>query len=247
MNQRLRGIIAALRLDGCLQKLTNAFAQHFKTAEKGTLMSDLHAFGSSPELGLEEPSNAPKKLDRRTSELLEAYEKKIGSQAMGSHPEVTLVQTWQRGIRLGVKHKKFGRGGVTFSSFNHIRQDSYVAVRQSALSDWHAARIQEIFTYTHRGPTAEMIGRTETYFLVERFKELTETDALYDPYRKHQLVAGRLYYDAFEDNFELIPLKGILCHLACTPFENAPFESKCIHALPLDRVRLLSLLQPSLA
>ena len=236
MNQRLRGIISALRLDGCLQKLTNAFGQHFESMEKGTLMSDLHAFRSSPEVGIEQQPNAPEKLDRRTSDLLEAYEKQIAEQVIG-----TCLQTRQRGIRLGTKHKKFGRGGVKFSTFDQIRQDSYVAVKQNTPRDFHSACIQEIFTYTHRGPTLEMIGHTETYFVVKRFKELTANDALYDPYRKHQLVAGRLYYDTYEDDLELVPSSRILCHLACTPFESALIGSKCVHTLPLDRVCLLLL------
>ena len=142
MNQRLRGIISALRLDGCLQKLTNAFSQHFESMEKGTLMSDLHAIRSTE---AEQRSNAPDKLDRRTSDLLEAYEKQIANQAIGSCPEVTFAQTRQhRGIRLGIKHKKFSRGGVMFSPHNHIQNDSYVAVKGSHPDNWHSASIQEI-------------------------------------------------------------------------------------------------------
>ena len=105
INQRLRGIISALHLNGCLQKLTNTFSEHFESMEKGTLMSDLHAIQSTE---AEQRSNAPDKLDRRTSDLLEAYEKQIANQAIGSCPEVTFVQTWQhQGICLGIKHKKF--------------------------------------------------------------------------------------------------------------------------------------------
>jgi hypothetical protein len=238
MNQRLRGIVSALRLDGCLQKLTNAFSQHFESMEKGTLMSDLHAFRSTPEPGVYQQSNTPEKLDRHTSELLEAYEKQIAEQAIGSCPEVTIAQTRQRGIRLCIKHKKFGRGGVKFSPHNHLKQDSYIAVKGDLSDNWHSACIQEILTYTHRGPTPEMDGHTETYFVVKRFRELTEADASYDPYRKHQFVAGRLYYDAFEEDLELVPSSSVLCHLACTPFENTLIESKCVHTLPLDRVGL---------
>ena len=81
-----------------------------------------------------------------------------------------------------------------------------------------------------------MKDHTETYFVVKRFKELTEADALYDPYHKHQFVAGHLYYDMVEEELELVPFSRILCHLACTPFESSLIESKCVHTLPLDQV-----------
>jgi len=62
-----------------------------------------------------------------------------------------------------------------------------------------------------------MAGYTETYFIVERFKELSKIDASHDPYRKQPFVGGRLFYDAFENDLALVPLGGILCHIAYTP------------------------------
>jgi hypothetical protein len=235
MNQRLRGIISSLHLNESLQKLTSAFAAHFGSNEKGTLMSDLHAFRSSPEPSLEQHSKSQERLDNRTRELLEAYEEQQVTQGAICDPKAASTQPWRHGIRLGIKHNSFGRGHVTFSSFDHIRQNSYVAVGRKIPVDWHAGRIREIFTYTHRGPTLEMVDRTETYFVIERFKKLTDADALHDPYRKQPFIAGRLYYDTFEDNLELIPFQGICCHLALTPFQTSLIGSQCVHALPLDR------------
>jgi hypothetical protein len=241
MNQKLRQVISALRLDEGLKKLADMFSQHVElgASEKGTLMSDLHALGVSPQPSPQQQSKALERLDRHTGKLLEAYEKKRAERAIDPHLQATAgsTQTWQRGIRLGIKHTRFGRGRVTFSSFNHIQQDSYVAVGQKIPNDWHAGRIREIFSYTHDGPTQEMAGYTETYFVVERFKELTDTDALHDPYRKQPFIAGRLFYDdAFDESLELIPLGGILCHVAYTPVRIVSIKSPCIHVLPLDRV-----------
>jgi hypothetical protein len=64
------------------------------------------------------------------------------------------------------------------------------------------------------------------------------TDASHDPYRKQLFMGGRLFYDAFEDDLELIPLGDILCHVACTPISLTLIKSRCIHALLLDRVWL---------
>jgi hypothetical protein len=240
MNQRLRGIISSLRLDESLEKLTSAFALHFGPNEKGTLMSDLHAFRSSPKPPPMQHSKAQAKLDNHIRELLEAYEEQQAMQGAicdrSTDLKAASTQPWQRGIRLGIKHNSYGRGHITFSSFDHIRQDSYVAVGQKIPDDWYAGRIREIFTYTHRGPTLEMVYRTETYFVIERFKKLTDADALHDPYRKQPFIAGCLYYDTFEDDLELIPFQGICCHLAITPFQTSLIGSQCVHALPLDRV-----------
>lgn len=238
MNQRLRGIISSLCLDESLEKLTSAFAQHFGSNEKGTLMHDLYTPGDLPKLTPEQHSRAKEMLDSRTTELLEAYEEQqaeAASRGTINHSQNT-AKTWKRGVRLGIKRNSFGRGHITFSSFNHIRRDSYVAVGSKIPNDWHAGRIMEIFSYTHSGPTPEMIGRTETYFVIEKFKELTEADAVHDPYRKQPSIGGRLYYDTFEDNLELISSQSICCHLALTPFRNAFIKSQCVHTLPLDRV-----------
>lgn len=249
MNQRLRGIISSLCLDEPLKKLADIFGQHFGSNERGTLMSDLQAIAGSPQ-GLQPPSErkskAPERLDHHTSELLDAYEKRrsTSNQAIGPHRPYLRAnqysgQTSRPGIRLGIKHNSFGQGRVTFSRFGHIRQDSYVAVGDKIPENWYAGRIREIFSYTHSGLTAEMAGiagYTETYFIVERFKELSKTDASHDPYRKQIFVGGRLFYDAFENDLELIPLGGILCHVAYTPVSLTSIKSRCIHALPLDRV-----------
>jgi hypothetical protein len=236
MNQKLRGVISALRLDECLKKIADVFCQHFELGEKGTLMSDLHALRSSPQSSPEQ-QKTPERLDRDTGELLEAYERK-SAEAIEPHLRTITggMQTWQRGIRLGIKHRRFGRGRITFSSFKDIKQDSYVAVGEKVPDNWGAGRIREIFTYTHRGPTQELAGHAETYFVIERFKELSETDASHDPYRRHPFIAGRLFYAAFEDDLELVPLGRILCHVAYTPVKEASIKNQCIHALPLDRV-----------
>lgn len=232
MNQRLRGIINAFGLDSTLEKLVTAFTQHFGPNEVGTLKSDMQALKSSP-LGQTVDENPPKgkkkKLDQLISKMLQAYEERKGP-----------VQSRQA-VRLGVKHDKFTRYGASFSPFNCIQQDSYVAVGENVSEGWHAGRIHSIFTYTHEGPTPELVGHTETYFVVQKYEELTEMDAMLDPYRKHPSISGRLYYDRVKKDPELVTPGEILCHFAHTPFEHPHIVSPCIHALPLDRVRWFSL------
>lgn len=155
---------------------------------------------------------------------------------MAVQPEQVRVEQHQKnGIRLGSKHDRFGRRGVVFSPFHHNKRNSYVAI--GASNDWHAGRIVSIFTYTHEGPrTSKLKGHTETYFVVHKFRELTETDSIHDPYRKFP-IAGRLYYDKLENDLELVPAKEILCHVANTPLQSPRIALPCIRILPLDRVR----------
>lgn len=244
MNQRLRGIINTFGLNSSLEKLVTAFAQHFGSKEMGTLMSDMKAFECIPHTVEQHRSKATKKLDNLTSKLLQAYEERKAQQAIAKDSTLmgTHVQSWRQAVRLGIQHDKFSRYGVSFSTFNRVPQDSYVAVGRKVPGDWHGGRILSIFTYTHRGPTVELVGHTETYFIVQKYKELMEMDAKYDPFHRHLFVSGRLYYDEVKEP-ELVTPEEILCHFAHTPFEHAQIASPCIHALPLDRVCWFTLSQ----
>ena len=242
MKQRLRGIINTFGLNSKLEKLVAAFTQHFGSKETGTLMSDMQAFESSPQtVDLHQPEDAKQRLDRCISELLQAYEERkaqewTGSGLSSSALAGTNTLPWRQAIRLGFKHDKFRRYGVSFSTFDRVRQDSYVAVGRKVPDDWHAGRILSIFTYTHRGPTPELVGYTETYVVLQKYEELSQMDAKHDPFREHLFIGGCLYYDKVKDP-ELVTMDEILCHFALTPFEHAQIASPCIHALPLDRVR----------
>ena len=250
MNQRLRAIVSTLGLSSNLQALLPVFHRHFgQTKETGTLMSDMHALGSSPDAEDQDLSKTAEKLDCYISRLLDAYEEREVVQEIGASGEhksnggvymqpeqVRLAQYWKNGIRYGVKHDKFGRRGVTFSPFHCNKRNSYVAIGVS--DDWHAGRIVSIFSYAHQGPTPKLKGHTETYFVVQKFSKLTETDGIHDPYRNFS-IAGRLYYDTIEKEPELATVKEILCHVAYTPVQSPRIGLPCIHVLPLDRVREL--------
>ena len=231
MNQRLRGIINTFGLNSSLEKLVTMFTQHFGPKETGTLRSDMQALVSSPRTVDQNQPKVVKKLDRLISKLLQDYEERKGS-----------GQSWKQAVRLGVMHDKFTRYGVSFSTFNCVRQDSYVAFGRKVPDDWHAGRILSIFTYTHQGPTPELVGRTETYFAVQRYEELPEMDAMHDPYHKHPSIGGRLYYDRVKKDPELVTPGEILCHFAHTPFEHPHIAFPCIHSLPLDRVHWFNML-----
>jgi hypothetical protein len=258
MNQRLRAIVNTFGLSSNLQGLLAVFTWRFRrNTEMGTLMGDMHALGGSPEAEDQDNSKTMATLDCHISKLLEAYEEKkllqeIGAYgdhdndgSVGMQPEhARLAQYRKNGIRIGVKHDKFGQRGVVFSPFHRNKRNSYVAI--GASDDWHAGRIASIFTYTHEGPTSKLKGCTETYFVVHKFRELTETDSIYDPYRKFP-IAGRLYYDTIEKDPELVPAKEILCHVAYTPLQSLRIAPLCIHVLPLDQVRRLTVCEKTAA
>lgn len=240
MNQRLRGIISTFGLNSSLEKLVTAFTQHFGSKQMGTLMSNMRAFESPQAADRHQPMDR-KKLDPLISKLLQAYEERMAEQGTIKRGlsnfglAGTNAPSWRQVIRLGIKHDKFSQYGVSFSTFNCVPKDSYVAIGRKVPDDWHAGHILSIFTYTHKGPTLELEDHTETYFVVQKYEELTRTDATHDPYRKVPFIGGRLYYDRVKGP-ELVTQEEILCHLALTPFKHPSIASPCIHTLPLDRV-----------
>ena len=240
MNQRLRGIISTFGLNSSLERLVTAFTQHFESKDIGTLMTDMRAFESPQTVDKHQPKDR-KRLDPLISKLLQAYEERTAEQRIETRGRSnsgltgTNAQTWWQAIRLGIRHDKFSRYGLSFSTLKCVPKDSYVAIGRKVPDDWHAGHILSIFTYTHSGPTTELAGHTETYFVVQKYEELTQTDAMHDPYRKVPFIGGRLYYNWVKDP-ELVTQKEILCHLAFTPFEHPSIASLCVHTLPLDRV-----------
>lgn len=103
---------------------------------------------------------------------------------------------------------------------------------------WYAGRIKQIFAYP---PGHEPSSQLEAYFVIQRFKELSDQEALQDPYHNYPLVGGCLYHLDLEDKIEVVPSQEIIAHFAHTPCDEKDFGFPCFHALPLDKVMTRSL------
>jgi hypothetical protein len=126
------------------------------------------------------------------------------------------------------QYNKFIQRGAIFSPSSFSVRDSHVVVCKGS---WYAGRIKQIFAYPSGLPP-----KPEAYFVIQRFKELSDQEALQDPYRNYPLVGGRLYRIDLEDKIEVVPSQEITAHFAHTPHDEKDFGFPCFHALPLDKV-----------
>lgn len=124
---------------------------------------------------------------------------------------------------------KFIQRGAIFSPSSFSVRDSHVVVCKG---DWYAGKIKQIFAYPPRPPS-----KLEAYFVIQRFKVLSDEEALRDPYRNYPLVGGRLYHLELEDKIEVVPSQEIAAHFAHTLHDEKDFGFPCFHALPLDKVK----------
>lgn len=131
------------------------------------------------------------------------------------------------------QYNKFTHRGAIFSPSSFSVRDSYVAIAKTTPLDWYAGTIKQIFTY----PEGQS---SDVYFVIQKFGELSNEEALQDPYRRYPLVGGRLYHPELNDEIEIVPSHKITAHFAHTLYDRKEFGFLCFHALPLDKVGTLS-------
>jgi hypothetical protein len=140
------------------------------------------------------------------------------------------------------QYNKFTHRGAIFSPVSFSVRDSYVAIATATpldwyAGDWYAGTIKQIFTYP-----SEWSSESDVYFVIQKFCELSNQEALRDPYRRYPLVGGRLYHTELNDEIEIVPSQKIIAHFAHTPYDREEFGFPCFHALPLDKVGILTVL-----
>lgn len=132
------------------------------------------------------------------------------------------------------QYNKFTQRGAIFSPSSFSVRDSHVVISKSDCQ-WYAGRIKQIFTY----PSESVLpSKLEAYFVIQRFEELSNQEALKDPYRNYTWVGGRLYHLNLKDKIEVVPSQEITAHFAYTLHDEKDFGFPCFHALPLDKVTL---------
>ena len=202
------------------RQLAEAFRRRFRPEGVGTLMSDISAM-STTECSRENFS--PRGINRETRRLVGRW--------MGRQPNYSKLDTPTQANYLKRHEHKGGELKPWRSAFG----DSLVIVGDHTA--WRAARIEallDIRLYPSRVETYHTVAE------VQYFAELSEEDALHDPYRRSQ-NAGRVVYAEDErtnSNKEVVSIDRILCHFAMTPDVCSDAISKRhVHALPLLRVR----------
>ena len=216
MTQNLHSLITILPDD--TRQLAEAFRRRFKPEMVGTLMSDISAMDTTERV---HERVSPQDLDRETRSLVGEW--------MRRQPNYSTLDAPTRANYL----KRHEHLGAQLKPMRSAFGDSLVIVGDH--TTWRAARIElllDIRLYPSRVETHHTVAK------VQYFAELSETDALRDPYRRSPST-GRVFYAEDErTNKEVVSIDGILCHFAMTPDVCSGTISRGhMHALPLLQVR----------
>ena len=222
MTQRLKGLVSTCDMLGHrLKPFVDQLGDYLNPTIKGTVFEHLAAMDMQ-DVSQGEECWLEKDVLQHLSDLLVRKGNLLDiGYASGSQAQLHAKAR---------QYNKFTQRGAIFSPSSFSVRDSHVVICKS---DWYAGRIKQIFAYPSGLPP-----KLDAYFVIQRFKELSDQEALQDPYRAYPLVGGRLYHLDVEDNIEVVPSQEIAAHFAHTLHDEKDFGFPCFHALPLDKVTL---------
>lgn len=181
-------------------------------------MSDISAIGTTERA---HEIFFPQDIDRETQDLLGGW--------MRRQPNYSNLDAPTQASYL----KRHEYQGAELKPMRSAFGDSLVII--GAHPTWRAAQIElllDIRLYPSRVETHHTVAK------VQYFAELSERDALHDPYRRSQ-SAGRVFYAEDESaDKEVVSVDQISCHFAMTPDVcSGAIPRGHVHVLPLLRVR----------
>lgn len=134
-------------------------------------------------------------------------------------------------------------GGVSYKPYCSSQKDCNIIYTSRNAESERAGQIQAILRHTRQSAEGQV---SEIFFFIRPFKLLIGDDIQRDHYRNFPWVGGRLYYDLPEESRVIIRPEQIVSHCAITRMNFANISAPCIHALPLDRVRVFNGVLPHL-
>lgn len=217
MAQNIRALIVESIPDS-MDDIKDAFIDVFEDDKRGSLMNDILACDDA--IISYTNTTTFSFLDDATYDMLKAL------------PNVAEV-----GSRRALLQQSITFRGLRYSVHGHSKGDSYI-VHGDLAGVWYPARIEKIIvqTSTYTGACEDTVA-----IVVENFRSLENHDAIHDPFRSFACsdVTGQLFYRKTSPPL-LLDVRNIICHHAHTVIEDLhPLPNSYIHALPLDRVRIL--------
>jgi len=232
MTQRLKGLISSCEAMGYrLKPFVDRFEGFLNPTIKGTVSENLAFVGMQCDVFEGEECWLAKDVLDRLEEFLARTGKLQETRQGSGSGDIQSTTTYAKARQ----YNKFTYRGAIFSPSAFSVRDSYVVVEKAAPLDWYAGTIKQIFTY----PSGKS---SDIYFVIQKFDELSNEEALQDPYRRYPLVGGRLYHPELNDEIEVVSSHKIRAHFAYTPYDRKEFGFSCFHALPLDKVGTLTVL-----
>ncbi|RPD70231.1 hypothetical protein L226DRAFT_470595 [Lentinus tigrinus ALCF2SS1-7] len=138
--------------------------------------------------------------------------------------------------------RKFDHGGLKYGTRRAQRRNSFILFRGHDSADRppfpRAGQIREIFTHLRLENGKKIV---EPFFVVDEYKDLSETDAALDPYRQFEDLDTRLFYNEFKSQPQVLALQDIQAHFAAMVYTPDDIGMECIVVRSLDRVYTLSL------
>lgn len=230
MMQRLKGLISSCEAMGHrLRPFVDRLEGFLNPAIKGTVFENLTSVGMQRDVFEGEECWLAKDVLDHLEEFLIRTGKLQGTRHGTGSSDVQCTTTYAKARQ----YNKFTHRGAIFSPVSFSVRDSYVVVATATPLDWYAGTIKQIFAYPSKWSSN---SESDVYFVIQKFGELSNQEALRDPYRRYPLVGGRLYHTELNDEIEVVPSQKITAHFAHTPYDREEFGFPCFHALPLDKV-----------
>lgn len=212
----------------------------FGTEFYGTLANDIEALGELAGTEDRAAMDGAQKCDTLSEDQHKALIVRLNadsvqirycaerSQAASTAADILLVSP-------DVQYRRgFKSGGATFKPVSQSRNDSLVICRLPGASA-RAAQIESIFVHTRAGANDEE-ALTDFSLSVRLFHELSDVEALSDPYRQYLLLDVRLYHNKLSDQQFILKASDIVSHCATCPYQSVEETHKYRVVLSLDRV-----------
>ena len=133
------------------------------------------------------------------------------------------------------QYNKLCHRSTTFSLSLFSMRDSHIVISKGVPCDWYVGKIKQISIY----PLRLLL---KDYFIIQKFRELSDQEATGDPYHLHSLVGGHFYHPKLEDKIKVVTSEEIIAYFTHTSHNRQEFGFLCFHTLPLDKVILLTIL-----
>lgn len=138
----------------------------------------------------------------------------------------------------GASYATFGSSASRNSSILFHLADT----QHTATQNQKAGVIQTIFQYTYLSATEEV---SNFYLLVQEYRSMDIGGRRMDPYKRLGFAAGFLC-KANETKLHVISLRQVISHVAFTTMTGTGYDhEQLMHAMPVDRVSILSLVNLS--
>ena len=204
-----------------LPKIQRAFSTAFQNDARGTLLNDILAF---------EDGNTVKYGNTSKLTLLPSEQHTL----LCGYPTSGIMVNPTRHVFMQTSVQTLG---MVFSTFRTSYGNSLVIYRHPedhSSAPWKAGKIVSIFV--SKQPTGDNRPMTSgPFFVVENYRPLSNTEAMYDCYRRYGDAGGRLFHTEHNGSVLLL-MRDIICHFARTTVDVPELGGDLMHVLPLARV-----------